>query len=110
MPHAQAETCHSPPQTSTKRKSTRLRKKAELNEGRDTIQVAQDLLIKKLGDLAGEEINQDEADFDFFARHFERPIDKTKMEAIQMLIEHGNRKTKKSTNSKRMAARVGLEA
>jgi hypothetical protein len=32
------------------------------------------------------------------------------MEAIQMLIEQGNRKTKKSTNRKRMAAQVGLEA
>jgi hypothetical protein len=58
----------------------------------------------------GEETNQDEADFDFYAQHFERPIDKTKMEAIQMLIEQGNRKTKKSTNRKRMATQVGLEA
>jgi hypothetical protein len=109
-PHPQAENCHSPPQTSTQRKSTRLAKKAELNIGKDTIQVAQDLLIKKLGDLVGEKTNQDEADFDFYAQHFERPIDKTKMEAIQMLIEQGNRKTKKSTNRKRMATQVGLEA
>jgi hypothetical protein len=109
-PHPQAENCHSPPQTSTQRKSTRLAKKAELNIGKDTIQVAQDLLIKKLGDLVGEKTNQDEANFDFYAQHFERPIDKTKMEAIQMLIEQGNRKTKKSTNRKRMATQVGLEA
>jgi hypothetical protein len=97
---------HSPPHSATQRKSTRLAKKATLNVGKDTIQIAQDLLIKKLGELSGEETNQDEADsdFDLYAQHFERPIDKSKMEAITVLIEEGNKKQKKSSANKRMTA------
>jgi len=98
------------PQNSTQRKSTRLAKKAELNVGKDTIQVAQDLLIRKLGDLSREEINQDKTDFDFYAQHFERPIDESKMEAIQVLIEQGNKKLKKSSINRKMTAQVGLDA
>jgi hypothetical protein len=71
--------------------------------------VAQDLLFKKLGDLAGENPREEGADFDFYAQHFQRPLDQTKMEAIQMLIEQENKKRKKSTTNKRMAAQVGLE-
>jgi ABC-type Fe2+-enterobactin transport system substrate-binding protein len=80
--------------------------------GKDTIQIAQDLLIQKLGELSGEETNQDEADsdFDLYAQHFERPIDKSKMEAITVLIEEGNKKQKKSSANKRMTAQVGLDA
>jgi hypothetical protein len=103
---------HSPPHSATQRKSTRLAKKATLNVGKDTIQIAQDLLIKKLGELSGEETNQDEADsdFDLYAQHFERPTDKSKMEAITVLIEEGNKKQKKSSANKRMTAQVGLDA
>jgi hypothetical protein len=81
-----------------------LQKKAELNVGKDTTQVAQDLLIRKLGDLSGEEINHAETDFDFYAQHFERPIDKSKMEAVQVLIEQGNKKLKKSSTNRKMTA------
>jgi hypothetical protein len=98
------------PETSTQRKSTRLAKKAELNVGKDSVQVAQDLLIKKLGDLAGEEANYYEPDFDFYAQHFERPMEKNKMEAIQVLIEQGNKKMKMSSINRKMSAQVGLEA
>ncbi|CAD6217166.1 unnamed protein product [Miscanthus lutarioriparius] len=42
--------------------------------------------------------------------HFQRPIEQNKMEAIQILIEQGNKKRKASTTSKRMAAQVVLEA
>lgn len=54
----------------------------------------------------GEDTNQDEADFDFYAQHFERPIEKSKMEAIH-IIEQGNKKPKKSTG---WLLRWGLEA
>jgi hypothetical protein len=42
--------------------------------------------------------------------HFERPIEKSKMEAIQILIEQGKKKPRKSATSKRMATQVGLAA
>lgn len=79
---------HSPPQISTQRKSIRLAKKAEINIGKDTIQIAQGPLVKKLRDLSGEVTDQEETDFDVYAQHFERPIEKNKMEAtIKVLIE-----------------------
>jgi hypothetical protein len=95
---------------STQRKSTRLAKKAELNVGKDAMQVAQDLLIRKLGELAGDETNTDELNYDFYAQHFERPIEQSKMEAIQVLIEQGNKKMRKGSNMERRTAEVGLDA
>jgi hypothetical protein len=93
-PHAQVvNTSQGHPHNSTQRKSTRF-----------ATQVAQDLLIRKLGDLSGEEINHAETDFDFYAQHFERPIDKSKMEAVQVLIEQGNKKLKKSSTNRKMTA------
>jgi hypothetical protein len=96
----------------SQRKSTRLAKKAEMNVGKDTLQVAQDLLIKKLGDLAGEEpaADEQEPDFDFYAQHFQRPIEKNKMEAIRVLIEEGNKKMKMGSITRKMTAQVGLDA
>ncbi|XP_066345106.1 uncharacterized protein [Miscanthus floridulus] len=41
---------------------------------------------------------------------FERPIDKSKMEAIQVLIEQGNKKLKKSSINRKMTAQVGMDA
>lgn len=90
------------------RKSTRLAQKAPLNVGKDPFQVAHDLLVKKLGELALEEPALDQPDFEFYAQHFERPINKDKMEAIQTLIEQGCKKQKKSNSSKKM--QVGLGA
>jgi hypothetical protein len=83
---------------SSQRQSTRLAKKAELNAGKDAIQIAQDLLVKKLGEMPTVEAEpqQIETDFDFYAQHFERPINKPKMEAIKQLIEHGTKKQKKT--------------
>jgi hypothetical protein len=70
--------------------------------------VAQDLLVKKLGDLAGEEPASDKPDFDFYAQHFQRPINKDKMEAIKTLIEQSCKKQKKNNSSKKK--QVGLRA
>jgi hypothetical protein len=74
------------------------------------VQVAQDLLIRKLGELVGDETNTDELEYDFYAQHFERPIEQSKMEAIQVLIEQGNTKMKKGSNMERRTAEVGLDA
>jgi hypothetical protein len=83
---------------SSQRKSTRLaKKKAEMNAGKDAIQIAQDLLVKKLGETPTVEAEPQQiaTDFDFYAQHFERPINKPRMEAIKQLIEHGTKKQKK---------------
>lgn len=56
----------------------------------------------------GEENCNDESDFDFYAQHFERPMEKNKMEAIQTLIEQNNMKQKKGNSAKKM--QMGLEA
>lgn len=99
---------------STQRKSTRLAQKAAINAGKDTIQIAQDLLVKKLGDLSGEEIEQEgkdlETDFDFYAQHFERPVKQITMEAIKILTEEGTKKQTKAGGTKKMTAKVGTEA
>lgn len=72
--------------TTAQRKSIRLAKKAEQNASKDTIQMAQQLLVKKLGDLAGENSDEEEPefepDFDFYAQHFQRPLELHQMKAI----------------------------
>jgi hypothetical protein len=66
--------------------------------------VAQDLLIKKLGELSGAVIPKDNtqnpSDFDLYAQHFDNPLDKSKMEAIQVLIEQGVKMQKKGNSQK----------
>lgn len=95
---------------SSKRHGSRLAQKAASNVGKDAIQVAHDLLVKKLGDLSGEEQQQNPDVFEFYAQHFERPIDKSKMEAIKVLIEQGNNKQKKDVKYKRAMVAPGLVA
>jgi hypothetical protein len=74
-----------------------LAKKTETNVGKDAIQIAQELLVKKLStDKAVPQ--QTENDIDLYAQHFERPINKPKMEALQHLIEHGTKKLNKTGN------------
>lgn len=99
-----------PTPASSKRHSSRLAQKAASNVGKDAIQVAQDLLVKKLGDLSGEEQQQNPDDFEFYAQHIERPIDKSKMEAIKVLIEQGSNKQKKGLNYKKATVAPSLVA
>jgi anti-sigma28 factor (negative regulator of flagellin synthesis) len=42
--------------------------------------------------------------------HFQRPIEKNKMEAIRVLIEEGNKKMKMGSITRKMTAQVGLDA
>ena len=98
-----------------KRQSSRLAQKAIANSGKGTIEIAQDLLIKKLGDLAGTDntgANKPPLPdkFDLYAQHFARPIEKTMMDAIQDLIEHGALIQKKSGNQGEAAVAPGLVA
>ena len=64
------------------------------NPWRWAIEIAQDLLVKKLGELAHID-NTDTVpnpdDFDLYAQHFARPVEKTTMDAIQDLIKHAER-------------------
>ena len=70
-------------------KSSRLANKAKSKIGKGIIQVAQDLLIKKLGDLSPK-LEPSAADhFEQFAQHFIRPLTKENMEALEALVEHG---------------------
>jgi hypothetical protein len=110
--HGHNMTISIPPESSIQRKSTRLAKKAAVNIGKGTIQIAQELLVKKLGDLAGEEDTQNttDADFDFYAQHFEMPLEKNKMEAIKVLIEHSASMQKKGASQKKGTVQVGLDA
>jgi hypothetical protein len=90
------------PQSMNKHQSTRLAQKALANAGKGTIEIAQELLVRKLGDLAGtasdannntadaaSDANNNTADADFYMQHVARPVEKKTMEAIQVLIEHG---------------------
>jgi hypothetical protein len=105
----------SPTQGTNKRQSTRLAKKAIAHSGKGAIEIAQDLLVKKLGDLAdtvntGTSNNPTPDEFDLYAQHFARPMEKTTMEAIQDLIEHGAMTQKKEGIQRKAAETPGLAA
>jgi hypothetical protein len=83
----------STPQGTNKRQSTRLAKKAIAHSEKGVVEIAQDLLVRKLGDLGGTVSNgtgknSSPDEFDFHAQHFARPLETITMEAIQDLIEH----------------------
>lgn len=76
----------------SKRQSTRLAQKAAANAGKGTIEIAHDLLVKKLGTLAGpDSANANDSSLpdgvNLYVQHFAHPLDKTTMGAIQDLIE-----------------------
>jgi hypothetical protein len=53
------------------------------------------LLVKKLGDLSPPTTQEGDDQLEFYAQHFERPLTKEKMEALTVLIELGQQKSKK---------------
>ena len=91
----------------------RLAQKAVANSGKGAIEIAQDLLVRKLGDLGGTDnavSNKDpitEDFFDYYTQHFARPMEKTTMGAIQDLIEQGTMIQKKSSFQMTAAAALG---
>jgi hypothetical protein len=78
-------------------KSSRLANKDKSKIGIGIIQVAQELLVKKLGDLSPK-LEPSAADqFEQFAQHLDRPLTKANMEALEALVEHGQQLKKKAT-------------
>lgn len=82
--------------TST-RQSIRLAQKAAANASKGTVEIAHDLLVKKLGPLAGGQTNDNQTNIqsissdgvNLYVQHFTQPLDKVAMGAIQDLIEQG---------------------
>jgi len=80
--------------SSTQRHNIRLAQKSTANVGKTSIELAQELLVKKLGALgrpahSDNHVNSLPGRIDLYAQHFSRPMDKTTMGAIQDLIEQG---------------------
>jgi hypothetical protein len=72
---------------------------------------------KKLGDLSGADNgqnnvdrNQNNVDVDFYLQHFDKPVEKSTMEAIKVLIEERNKMQKKGSSQKSAAGASGLLA
>lgn len=59
--------------------------KKKIESVKDAMVVAQELLVKKLGGLTSDSSARKSADFEFFAQHFERPINKNKMDAVKVI-------------------------
>ena len=83
--------------------------------GRGAVEIAQDLLSRKLGGLGstvgnGSVNNANTDDFDLYAQHFARSVEKITMEAIQDLIEHGAMVKKMEGAQKGVAETPGLVA
>jgi hypothetical protein len=66
-----------------KRQSTRLANKAKSRVGKHTIEIAQDLLSKKLGELSSVKQAAAITDFDSFSQYFDRPLNKNKMRSFK---------------------------
>jgi hypothetical protein len=80
------------------RKSLRLADKAKANAGLGSIQLAQQLLVKKLGDLVSGSSQKSDDTFESLVQCLPRPFDKATMEALQVLVEEGNKaKNKKKS-------------
>lgn len=91
-------------------KSVRLAGKASTRVGKDTIKIAQYLLIKKLGDLASIQEPNAEADLDSFVQHLDQPLTRTTMEALKTLAEESSIMKKKTPAGKKVKAVAGVRA
>ncbi|CAN6293474.1 unnamed protein product [Urochloa humidicola] len=98
----------------TQRKSSRLADKAKLHPGKDSIQLAQRVLVNKLGELSPNKHTNALADFNTLLQHLPQALMDTEMVAIQTLIEHGNkpksRKKSKVVPAPQGGGPVGMEA
>lgn len=78
-------------QPSQQRKSNRLAEKAKANPITRSIQLAQCVLMNKLGELSPRVLRNANGEFEQKARHLPRPLTKMKMEALKMAIKQGNK-------------------
>jgi len=93
----------------TKRKSVCLTAKAQSRIGKDTIQIAQDLLVKKLGELSPDNQAANIPNIESFSQHLDQPLTKNNMEALQVLVEHGAKKMKKGADPKKQGPATSME-
>jgi len=93
----------------TKRKSVRLTAKAQSRIGKDTIQIAQDLLVKKLGELSPDNQAANIPNIESLSQHLDQPLTKNNMEALQVLVEHGAKKMKKGSNPRNQGPATRME-
>jgi hypothetical protein len=83
------------------RKSARLADKAKNNVGLGNLQLAQQVLVKKLGELIPNSQQKFDCNFDSLVQQLPRPFNKATMEALQVLLEEGNKaKSKKKSKAK----------
>ncbi|KAG2573763.1 hypothetical protein PVAP13_7KG275755, partial [Panicum virgatum] len=73
------------------RKSTRLADKAKLNPVKGSLNLAQRVLINKLGELSPNLKQKANVDFNYVVRHFQQPVTKKMMDALTVLVEQGNK-------------------
>lgn len=83
-----------------KRRSSRPADKAKSRVGKNTMKVAQELLSEKLGELQTEDVIASETNFHSFSQHFDMPINKDEIEAIQVLVEHGTKLEKQAAGNR----------
>jgi len=83
------------PSIPNQRRSSRLAKKAKSRTGKWSIQIAEDLLVKKLNALSPCKYLTELDVVEQLAQHFDRPLTKGKAEAIDVLANHAKQGTKK---------------
>jgi hypothetical protein len=111
MHHNIDNTNHSSPMQK-QRRSSRLAKKAESTTGKGPIQIAEDLLVKKLNALSPKKILTELDVVEQLAQHFEQPLSERKVEAIITLVNHGKQskgKMKKKLHAGGSVAPAPLE-
>ena len=82
----------------SQRKSCRSVEKAKRTPGKNSMQLAQDVVAKKLGDPSPSSTDASSSDeFNRLAQYLDRPLTKQSMEALTALIEHGQPKKVKKT-------------
>ncbi|CAO2194966.1 unnamed protein product [Urochloa humidicola] len=77
--------------TTQQRKISRLADKAKANPGKGSIQLAQQVLINKLGDLVPDPQQKHDSTLDSLVHRLPRPFTKHTMEALQVLVEERNK-------------------
>jgi hypothetical protein len=95
---------------SEQRKSSRLADKAKETQGKRYVQLAQEVLAKKLGNLSPPTKISESDLFNSYAQHLEQPLTKQNMEALTVLVGHGIHPKKKKGRTSKVTPIVHLPA
>jgi hypothetical protein len=95
---------------SEQRKSSRLADKAKETQGKRYVQLAQEVLAKKLGNLSPPTKISESDLFNSYAQHLEQPLTKQNMEALTVLVDHGIHPKKKKGRTSKVTPIVHLPA